>query len=210
MNPDQASSQKRRPLAALAPACLAAALMAISTSPVSAQTGEGAYCTTQEFSAYLETLRPVDGRIKLDVTPHSKTWKIGESASFSVTSPFAGELLLMSLDAKGIALPIFPNGQFTASDSARIEADTTLTLPRPDQGFAFEVQGPVGPSRLIAIVRPEGRQLPLPCARPLTKGVPIDVRDGADGSTAAAAPAVPKIYEGWGYAAFDYEVVAKE
>lgn len=209
------SNTDRRPPAALAPMALAllalggaAVGLATAPPPAAAQTGEGFVCTTQEFNAFLTTLKPVEGRITLAVSPNKKVWKIGEQTSFTVTSPVAGELLLMSIDKEGVVFPIFPNAHQAAGSGAKIAANQALTLPQPDQGFAFQTEGPPGPSRLIAIVRPEGRQLPLACARPLTKGLPVTV--GAGDASAKAPPPVPKIFEGWGYAAFDYTVVEAE
>jgi hypothetical protein len=193
---------------ALALLALGGAAVGLASAPAAAQAGEGFVCTTQEFNAFLTTLKPVEGRITLAVSPNKKVWKIGEQTSFTVTSPVAGELLLMSIDKEGVVFPIFPNAHQAAGSGAKIAAKQALTLPQPDQGFAFQTEGPPGPSRLIAIVRPEGRQLTLPCARPLTKGLPVTV--GAGDASAKAPPPVPKVFEGWGYAAFDYTVVEGE
>lgn len=65
------------------------------------------------------------------------------NATCSVTSPVKGELLLPSIDAAGIAFPIFPNAQLATRNRAVFEANATVTLPRPDQVFKFEVMQPV-------------------------------------------------------------------
>lgn len=183
---------------------IAGSLMGTTLSPAQAQTGEGAYCTIDEFSRFLNVLKPVDGKIKLSVEPNKSTWRVGDAARFSVVSPMAGELLLMSVDSKGIVVPIFPNSQFRAGDSSMIAANSVLTLPAPGQGFGFEMMPPLGQSRLIAIVRPEGRKLPLACAQALTKGAPVELTGPGEGSTPPLP--VPAIYDGWGFAAFDYAV----
>lgn len=185
-----------------------ASLMICSASPSAyAQPGEGSYCTIEEFDAFLQTLKPVEGRLELKVSPSRDSYRIGDPVRFEIASPVSGDLLLMSMDSNGAVFPIFPNPHQAASVGAGIEANIALTLPQPDQGFAFVTQGPEGPSRLIAIVRPTGRELPLPCARPLTKGLPVDVGPGA----APSPPAVlPKIFEGWGYATFAYSVTRPE
>jgi hypothetical protein len=186
------------------------ALVISLASPIAhAQAGEGSYCKRQDFDAFLQTLQPVRGRIALTVSPVRKAYTIGEPVRFSIKSPVAGDLLVMSVDSNGVVFPIFPNQHQVAGSGAKIEANKTLTLPEPDQGFAFETQGPQGASRLIAIVRPAGRELPLPCARPLTKGKEVTIRGDAlqSASPAPKVPKVPKIFQGWGYADITYEVV---
>ena len=202
----KASPRRRWNPASMAQATLLG-LALVAVSPLAhAQAGEGSFCTTQDFDAFLQTLKPVQGRLALTVSPAKQAYKIGEPVRFSITSPVKGDLLVMSVDSKGVVFPIFPNAHQAAGSGATIEANKTLTLPEPDQGFAFETQGPEGASRLIAIVRPAGRDLPLPCARPLTKGIEISVKKGAPSKN--TPPPLPKIFQGWGYADIAYKVIA--
>jgi hypothetical protein len=60
-----------------------------------------------------------------------------------VTSPVKGELLLLSIDAAGIAFPFFSNAQLPTGSSAVVEANAKVIFPTSDQVFKFEMKPPL-------------------------------------------------------------------
>ncbi|MDQ0320144.1 hypothetical protein QO002_002282 [Pararhizobium capsulatum DSM 1112] len=75
--------------------------------------------------------------------------KPGDVFTISVTSNHDGQLVLLDVDAKGMATQIFPNT--LAKKITSLTAGQPLTLPDPYYGFDFEAEGE-GENMLVALV----------------------------------------------------------
>ena len=194
-----------------------------ATTKSSVSTG---VCSMDSFASFLSILTPTKSRIQLSVEPAQPNYAVGDKVRFAVASPFAGKLVLMTVDAANNVFPVFPSRATGNAVNDKIEAGKPIVLPRPAAGYYFETAPPLGPSRLIAIVRPLDRDLPLECARGLTKGRPIRLiandpsnkkgvlrthdassRGGATSRSTTGQNAMPAAFPGWGYAEVRYEVV---
>ena len=204
-------------------ATLVGLTFSLEHSTAHAQIAQGATCRQEDFEAFVSTLKPFAKPIELRVTPNKSTWRVGEKVRISVAAGFAGRLVLLSVDAKDVVVPLYPSAN-TGKVEDRITPNALITLPRPGDGYFFEAQPPLGPSRLIAIVRPlDVEALPLECARGLTRGEPIRLRRvGRRPSSATADPLAPAgdplaqgpvddplapkptPLKGWGFAEFRY------
>lgn len=81
--------------------------------------------------------------------------KLGGTFAFEVSSEIAGRLIIIDVNAAGVATQIFPN-QFVADASrSLIKAGETVLVPGPGYGFDyFRAAPPLGKGRLMALVVP--------------------------------------------------------
>lgn len=165
---------------------------------------QGPTCSSEEFELFLANLAPVEGRISLTMAPNKTRWRVGESATVSVVSPFGGELLLLSVDSMGTVFPLYPLPNSDGlGEPGEIKASTPVVLP--PNGMEYVMQAPEGSSRLVAIVHPKGRNLPLRCAQAVVRDLEKRPRSS---SVEAEQQPLPKVLDGWGYATFSYAIGA--
>jgi metacaspase-1 len=88
--------------------------------------------------------------MRLGILPANQV-RLGKDVMFEVFSPIAGFLIVLDINATGHVTQIFPN-EFSQATGSRIGAKTTLRLPEPHYGFAFEAQPPTGKGTLVAVV----------------------------------------------------------
>jgi hypothetical protein len=92
--------------------------------------------------------------------------KVGSCLTVHVTSGAGGHLVVFNRDAEGVTRQIFPNsrssGMLPGQAKTRVRAGQVVTIPGPADGFQFEIksQSPRGRNEIIAIVVPEGADLP--------------------------------------------------
>ncbi len=84
--------------------------------------------------------------VSLDTGPSLKK---GQAFKISITSQYDGNLVLLDVNAEGVATQIFPNDM--AQKITPLAAGTTLTIPDDYYGFDFEADGS-GENMLVAIV----------------------------------------------------------
>jgi secreted trypsin-like serine protease len=92
--------------------------------------------------------------------------KVGSCLTVQVTSGAGGHLAVFNRDAEGVTRQIFPNqrsrGTLPGQAKTRVRAGQVVTIPGPADGFQFEIrnEAPRGRNEVIAIVVPEGADLP--------------------------------------------------
>lgn len=93
-----------------------------------------------------------------------ETVHLGAALHFHVKSGISGQLFLFNVDmSSGAVYQIFPN-KYSAVQSpghalAAIESGQIITVPGPDDRFAFRVKEPLGKSRLYAFVVPRDTRI---------------------------------------------------
>ena len=183
--------------------------LSFGASPVQAQM---VTCDYDRFQTWLRQLQSDEGRITLEVEPNKKTYQVGERVRFKVQSPFAGRLLLMTIDANNVVFPVYPS---VASGELKdgIKADQPMWFPHK-RGYAFRTDEPVGSSRLIAIVRPpDVASFTLSCTTGLSRGKPTKLEKSRPRRRKRRRRPKPVVKsrrkKRWGYAEFKYTVIAK-
>jgi secreted trypsin-like serine protease len=87
--------------------------------------------------------------------------KIGQEAQFRVTTKRSGYLLLLDVQPGGTVTQIYPTAASLRSptgikpDANRVDPGRALVVPNrtnPYEGFTFEVEGPTGEGRLVAVL----------------------------------------------------------
>jgi hypothetical protein len=83
------------------------------------------------------------------------TIKIDGRFSFEARSEIAGRLLIIDVNADGIATQIFSNEYVAREELSLVQAGKTVTVPGPGYGFDyFRAAPPLGKGRLITLVLP--------------------------------------------------------
>ncbi len=104
--------------------------------------------------------------LKSDAAAAANKVKVGSCLIVQVTSGATGHLVVFNRDAKGDTRQIFPNkwssGTLSGQAKTRVRAGQVVTVPGPADGFQFEIrkESPRGRNEIIAIVVPEGADLP--------------------------------------------------
>jgi secreted trypsin-like serine protease len=81
--------------------------------------------------------------------------KIDGQFTFAARSDIAGRLVIIDVNADGIATQIFPNQYVAREDLSLVQAGKTVTVPGPGYGFDyFRASPPLGKGRLITLVLP--------------------------------------------------------
>jgi secreted trypsin-like serine protease len=87
--------------------------------------------------------------------------KIGQEAQFRVATKKSGYLLLLDVQPGGSLTQIYPTAASLRTptgirpDANRVDPGRTLVVPNrtnPYEGFTFEVEGPAGEGRLVAVL----------------------------------------------------------
>ncbi len=162
-------------------------------------------CAAEQVDSFLRDLSTLaKGELALSVSPAKTSYALEEDIRIHLRSSIAGRLILISIDSAGEASVIFPNSSFNERDSNRIEAGTEIDIPSAGAGFKLVTQPPLGQSRLIAIVRPADRDIPLECAEGLDQGKGFTIV-----ASAQAAPATaPQVSAAdWSFRELRYRVV---
>jgi len=90
--------------------------------------------------------------IRVDILP-GNVHRIGDEVQFRLTSGLEGYLTLLDITAEEELVLLFPTDEDReAGKTGRIRSGSSLTVPDPSYGFAFEAQAPAGKGRLLAIV----------------------------------------------------------
>ena len=85
---------------------------------------------------------------------------VGELVFVRITSRVSGRLILLDENSAGATTQVFPNGLSAAGANLSIEAGEPLVVPRQGMGFRYQVQEPIGVSRLFALIVPSSAPLP--------------------------------------------------
>jgi secreted trypsin-like serine protease len=81
--------------------------------------------------------------------------KLDGKFSFEARSGIAGWLVIIDVNADGVATQIFPNEYVAREDLSLVQAGRTVTVPGPGYGFDyFRAAPPLGKGRLITLVLP--------------------------------------------------------
>jgi hypothetical protein len=124
---------------------------------------------------------PADARL-LDVVlaPTKTEWRVGETLSISVTARATGRLTLLMVDPQGEVTELFPNPYFNAGDSNFVAAGSRVTIPSDRSDYAIAVSDKLGEARLVALLRPADRPLPLACAEDTDRGAATSQAGGSE------------------------------
>ena len=97
----------------------------------------------------METIRQgADPNIKITIKSPKRQYRIGtDFLELDINSSKSGYLSIFSVGSSGKIYQLFPNQK---DGNHRIEADTTLHIPRPE--WLLRAKGPVGTDRFLAIV----------------------------------------------------------
>ncbi len=178
----------------------------VFAAPAEAAPSRGV-CDLGRFESWLTQLKAAKGHVTLTVQPNRTKWKVGESAKIRVQSSVSGRLLLMTIDAKNNVFPIYPSETTGMTDE--IEANRPVVLPH-DDSYTFRVDPPVGKSRLIAIVRPDGvPSFALGCTKALTKGRSVKLERKKKVDPFSGPSRSKDEWEGFALAEFRYTVVPR-
>lgn len=96
----------------------------------------------------------VAGNARIGV-PGGATVKNGGTFAFEAQSEVPGRLIIIDVNADGVATQIFPNEFVADGAKSQIKAGEVVTVPGPGYGFDhFRAEPPLGRGRLIALVVP--------------------------------------------------------
>ena len=119
-----------------------------------AHTAMGNDLSAGEFVAQVQALTAGARDITIAIKP-AGTIKLGGTFNFEVRSKMAGRLLIIDVNAEGIATQIFPNEFVAREDLSLVQAGGAVTVPGPGYGFDyFRAAPPLGKGRLITVVLP--------------------------------------------------------
>ena len=121
-----------------------------------ATTGRPAMGNDLSASEFVEQMQTAGGRhdVTIAIKP-AGTIKLGAAFAFEARSKIAGRLLIIDVNAEGIATQIFPNEFVEREDLSLMQAGGAVTVPGPGYGFDyFRAAPPLGKGRLIALVLP--------------------------------------------------------
>ena len=122
-------------------------------------------CRAGEIDELIGQLSIDEGLLDIELEPARREWRVGERVTIRVAVRATGRLTLLMIDPQGDAMTLFPNPYFNANDSNIVIAGTRLTIPNDRSDYAIEVSDKPGEARLVAVLRPADRPLPLPCTR---------------------------------------------
>jgi secreted trypsin-like serine protease len=111
--------------------------------------------TPAEFVAQVAALTsPRSGQSSISVRGGAIA-EVGGSFVFEARSNVAGRLIIIDVNADGVATQIFPNEYVLQEDKSLISAGQPVVVPGPGYGFDhFRADPPLGKGRLIALVVP--------------------------------------------------------
>lgn len=102
-----------------------------------------------------ELLGPDRAPLRLEIRGGNKV-KLGGRYAFDVTSEIAGRLVIVDVNADGVATQIFPNEFVVDKDASLVRPREKVAVPGPGYGFdAFRADPPPGKGLLIALVVPK-------------------------------------------------------
>lgn len=108
------------------------------------------WSSTDDASDVVPELNPTE--IRVDILP-GNVHRIGDEVHFRLTSGLDGYLTLLDITSEEELVLLFPTDEDRqAGKTGRVSAGSSLTVPDPSYGFAFEAQAPAGKGRLLAIV----------------------------------------------------------
>jgi len=104
-------------------------------------------------------------QVHIDIVEGNK-FKVKSYIQVRVSSSVSGSLVVFNENPDGSAYQLYPSKTFPGpdgrTDSAYIKAGTELRIPSSTQynmGYRFEIQPPLGPNRLRAIVVPKNQKI---------------------------------------------------
>jgi len=104
-------------------------------------------------------------QVHIDIVEGNK-FKVKSYIRVRVSSSVSGSLVVFNENPDGTAYQLYPSRTFPGpdgrTDSAYIKAGTELRIPSSAQynmGYRFEIQPPLGPNRLRAIVVPKNQEI---------------------------------------------------
>jgi secreted trypsin-like serine protease len=99
-------------------------------------------------------LGPAASQVRIGVRGGNRI-RIDTEVVIEATSPVAGQLLILDINADREMVVIFPNRFVAQSKVARLAAGERVVVPGPDYGFTgFRAVEPLGKGRLVALVVP--------------------------------------------------------
>lgn len=127
----------------------------LAGATATASAASGSDLTAAEFVEQVATLVGGDkGQVRIAIKPIGPI-KVDGKFAFDVTSRVAGRLIIIDVNAEGIATQIFPNEFVVDSAKSLIGAGASIAVPGPGYGFDhFRAEPPLGKGRLIALVVP--------------------------------------------------------
>lgn len=164
-----------------------------------------------------ELLGPDRGHTRIGVRGGS-TVKLGGRFAFEVTSDVAGHLVIVDVNADGVATQIFPNEFVAGPGASLIRPNELVVVPGPGYGFdAFRADPPAGKGQLIVLVVPKDFPVdPLLTAPRRVKGFTpersavgyfMNLLHQITGKLTAQRAAGMGQEPTWGIFAVDYEIV---
>lgn len=177
------------------------------------------------FAQLNKELEGISNKVAISIEPGQKV-KLGDSAKFNIDSSVAGKLVLIDINTEGKVSQIYPN---PFSKNSIVAKSTTFTLP-DNSSYEFDVQPPVGVSKLISLVVPEnfnmealdrsrgaentktfGVRAALPYFQNLLNLIRIargtDRVDQEKGMVVKPVSSDRKDLQNWGLGFYDYEVI---
>lgn len=114
--------------------------------------------TDQEIAEGLNQLKALLGKAGAQVRIGMRGGNripVGAEVVIEATSPIAGQLLILDLNAEHEVVVIFPNRFVAQAKVGRLAAGERVVIPGPDYGFTgFRAVEPLGKGRLVALVVP--------------------------------------------------------
>jgi secreted trypsin-like serine protease len=164
------------------------------------------------FSQLNDVLGKARGHADIRLDSGSQV-RLGADGIFSLTSSLAGRPLIIDINSDGEVTQLYPNHFTTAK---QIAAGGTLTVPDSPL-YRFPAREPLGPSRLVAIIVPDGFDMEALERAKATKGFSvgaglsylqnlIQLIRNAQGAKGFGVEGDSKL-AGWGLADFPYEIV---
>lgn len=144
------------------------------------------------------------GQVSVDIAQGVRI-RVGTPITVRVTSSIAGQLLVLSRDAKGDTVQLFPNGRSEGTRPGQasriIPAGGAVRLPGAVDGFELRASEPAGVNEIIAVVLPPGVNIEdltkanegfrkLPSAAATLRSIALRTRDLALVQRDAAAFAI--------------------
>lgn len=140
---------------------------------------------------------------------------VGDSFSFEVDSSVGGRLVIVDVNAKGVATQIFPNAYVLDSEKSLIRSRQKLTIPGPEYGFShFRAAPPVGKGMIVTLVVPTDFAVESFLAAPeRTRGfVPersatgyfLNILKAVDAALGTTGPSTSPL---WAVSRTDYEIL---
>jgi hypothetical protein len=127
-------------------------------------------CRASEVDELLQQIPTDPSLLDLALSPARREWRVGEKLSITIGVRATGRLTLLMVDPQGEVTALFPNEFFNAGDSNFVAAGSRLSIPKATSDYDIAVSDKVGEARLVALLRPANRPLPLACAEDTDRG----------------------------------------